>query len=233
MSFPSMVNRPKMSSIRAKTGDTAGDDPQAEVEDLLRATEDDVLLKLRVGGHIASRHTSSSLLDHDLTRRFEALKARPPHPPSAAQRRPSAPEPVEKAGASAAADDGKWGRVLGDDLEARFAALKGSSGSGGSDRGLPRSDLLPEGKRSHDDNDDLEEVDDDDDDEDGVSKKEVDKLLKWAIDAARLDPSKSDDDEEDSGDGGSSEDEEDLAVKRKVGEERMKNKGKPKKWFFF
>ncbi|URD92276.1 hypothetical protein MUK42_33123, partial [Musa troglodytarum] len=137
-----------------------------------------------------------------------------------------------KGGTSAAADDGTWGRVLGDDLAARFAALKGSSGSGSSDRGLPRSDLLPEGKRSHDDDDDKEEVEDDDDaDEDGVSK-EVDKLLQWAIDAARLDPSKNDDDE-DGGDGGSSEDEEDLEAKRKVGEERNKNKRKPKKWFFF
>ncbi|CAL9173148.1 unnamed protein product [Musa hybrid cultivar] len=230
-----MVYGPKMSSLSAKTGNTAGDDPQAEVEDLLRATDDDVLLKLRVGGHIASRHLSCSPLDHDLARRFEALKAPPPHPPSAAQRRPSAPEPVEKGGASAAADDGKWGRVLGDDLAARFAALKGSSGSRGSDRGLPRLDLLPEGKRSHDDDDDdKEEVEDDDDaGEDRVSKKEVDKLLQWAIDAARLDPSKSDDDEEDGGDGGSSEDEEDFEVKRKVGEERIKNKRKPKKWFFF
>ncbi|CAL9113035.1 unnamed protein product [Musa textilis] len=93
-----MVYGPKMSSLRAKTGDTAGDDPQAEVEDLLWAAKDDVLLKLRVGGHIASRHTSSSLLDYDLARRFEALKAPPPHPPSAARRRPSAPEPVERVG---------------------------------------------------------------------------------------------------------------------------------------
>lgn len=236
----------KMSSSRRGGGrctpSRTGDDPQSEVDQLLRAAEDDLLLNLRIGSHAAR----SSALDPDLARRFEALKTPPPPQPLAAKTvvkggssgaaddgsPPSATKTMVKGGSSVAADDGEWGNVLGDDLVARFAALKGSSGTGGLDPRPEGSDLVaPHGKSSHVEVDDEEEEDGRNADE-GVSKKEVDKLLQWAMDAARLDPSKSDD--EDVGDGGSCEDEEDdLEMKRKVTEERNKMKGKPKKWFVF
>lgn len=194
-----------------------GDDPaEAEVEQLLRAAEDDLLLKLSVGTH-SSR---SSPLDPHLARRFEDLKSPPPLPSSEAQPRPTAPlKTATKGGAPSASDDGQWGEVLGNDLAMRFAALKGSSssGTGRSDPGIQNSGMAtPQTKLP------LEE--EEEEEEGGVSQKEVDKLLQWAMDAARLDPSKSDDEDD------SSEDEEELDLKRKIGKEE---KVKPKKRFFF
>ncbi|XP_074584729.1 uncharacterized protein LOC141840588 [Curcuma longa] len=197
-----------------------GDDPaEADVDQLLRAVEDDLLLKLSVGTY-SSR---SSPLDPHLARRFEDLKSPPPPPSSAVQPRPSDPlRTVTKGGASLASDDGQWGEVLGDDLAIRFAALKGSSssGAGRSDPGIKNSGLAtPQRKLPFE-----EEEEEEEEEEGGVSKKEVDKLLQWAMDAARLDPSKSDDEDD------SSEDEEDLDLKRKIGKDE---KVKPKKRFFF
>ncbi|WOK98082.1 hypothetical protein Cni_G06792 [Canna indica] len=217
-----------MSSRRGGNRTAPADDPQSEVEQLLRAAEDDLLLKLRVG-------SSSSSFDPDLARRLEALKSPPPPPSSAVPRQAPASRPAETVGsASAASADEELGKVLGDDLSARFAALKASSsGPRVADLGTEKPDLVrPEARTSHIE---VEEDGDDDRDDDGVSKKEVDKLMQWAMDAARLDPSKSDD-ETDGGVSGSSEDEEeegDLELKKKKVEERNKMNGKPKKWFFF
>ncbi|KAF9617392.1 hypothetical protein IFM89_036313 [Coptis chinensis] len=119
-----------------------------EVEELLRATEDEMVLKLSVGSHM-SRTSSSTPLDQDLIRRFEALKT-----PSVSNKITSVP-PEKK-------DDG--------DISARFDALKGAGPSG------VRSSLDGGDQRS--DND--------------VEENEVEKLIQWAKDAARLDPSVSD-----------------------------------------
>lgn len=78
-----------------------------EVEELLRATEDAMVLKLSVDAHHTSRSSSassSSPLDDDLIRRFEALKA-----PSASNKITSVPS----------RKDG--------DVFARFSDLKGGS----------------------------------------------------------------------------------------------------------
>ncbi|XP_042402216.1 histone-lysine N-methyltransferase EHMT2-like [Zingiber officinale] len=197
-----------------------GIDPaEAEVEQLLRAAEDDLLLKLSVGTH-SSR---SSPLDPNLARRFEDLKSPPPPPSSAVQPRPLDPLiTVTKGGASSASDDRQWGEVLGDDLAMRFAALKGSSssGAGRSDPGIKNSGLeMPQRKLPFEEEEEKEEEEEEEEEEGGVSKKEVDKLLQWVMDSARLDPSKSDDEDD------SSDDEEDLDLKRKIGkDEKVKLK---------
>nr|XP_010941076.1 doublesex and mab-3 related transcription factor 3, truncated [Elaeis guineensis] len=206
--------------------------PEAEVEALLRAAQDDLLLKLRVDSHPISSRPSSSFdaLDSDLARRFEALKS-PPPPLSTAAPPPQPSKPVGK-GATAPAD-GEWGRILGDDLAARFATLKGSSS--GPNPGIQQPDLM------------TPDVADFDDKAgagagagggDGVSEKEVEKVMQWAMDAARLDPSKGDRGEDDDDDGESTDDdegEEEEEEEEDVNQKKMKemNEGKPKKKFFF
>ncbi|EHA8591622.1 nucleolin [Cocos nucifera] len=196
--------------------------PEAEVEALLRAAQDDLLLKLRVDSHPISSRPSSSFdaLDSDLARRFEALKS-PPPPLSTAAPAPPPSKPVAK-GAKAAADDEEWGRILGDDLAGRFAVLKGSSS--GPNPGIQQPDLMTPNVA-------------DSDDEAGagggdvVSEKEVEKVMQWAMDAARLDPSKGDGGEDDDNDGESTDDDDDEE-EEDVNEKKM-SKGKPKKKFFF
>ncbi|XP_010250862.1 PREDICTED: nucleolin [Nelumbo nucifera] len=149
-----------------------------EVEELLRAAEEEMLLKLSVNSHMA--RASSSPLDRDLAHRFEALK-KPSAPPGITKVRLPPKQPIVKT-----KEDDELNRILGADLSARFGALKGSSSS------VTESQMSSVRSDGGDGVDDKE----DDEDEDGASKSEVEKLIQWAMDAARLDPSRSDDDEE-------------------------------------
>ncbi|PHU25104.1 hypothetical protein BC332_03436 [Capsicum chinense] len=123
-----------------------------EVEDLLRAAEDDVFLKLSVNSHMA-RGSSAQFIDPDLDQRFQALKSKKITPKKSQDNQtPSA-----------------------DDLLTRFAALKSS---------LPSYSSASSSAVENEENDD----------------DEVEKVIKWAIDAARLDPSPpsgTDDDDDD------------------------------------
>ncbi|XP_038971504.1 AT-rich interactive domain-containing protein 3A [Phoenix dactylifera] len=218
------MSGPTKRERKSKESSLAG--PEAEVEALLRVAQDDLLLKLRVDSHpVSSRASSSSsdALDSDLARRFEALKS--PSPPLSTAAPPPPPTKPVGMGAAAAADDEEGERILGDDLAARFAALKGSSS--GPNPGIQQSDLMTPNLRVSDD----EAGAGAGGGGDGVSEKEVEKVMQWAMDAARLDPSKGDGDEDDgesADDDDDEEEEEDLKKKRKE-----MNKGKPKKFFFF
>ncbi|XP_072970938.1 uncharacterized protein [Typha angustifolia] len=179
-------------------------DPNADVDDLLRAAEDDLLLRLQVNSHPISSSSSSSL-DPDLDRRLQALRFQPV--------KSSAPSESRKHG------DEEVGRILGDDLAARFAALKASPGSDPvADRGGFCDDGGGEG-----------------------SEKEVEKVLQWAMDVARLDAKSKDSSDGEVGedeDGSSHGDEEDKEQEEEqeeesLGKEKRKATAKTKKWFFF
>lgn len=133
-----------------------------EVDQLLQAAQDDLLLKLSVDSHIS--HHSSDYLDSDLLRRFNALKSRP-----------SASSSVPPSSASLKSTPPDSNPASEDDLLARFAALKAKTSS------TPTPNPITSEFTSNDSEED-----------------EVDKVIRWAIDAARLDPSpSSDDDKED------------------------------------
>ncbi|KAK3009712.1 hypothetical protein RJ639_014565 [Escallonia herrerae] len=146
-----------------------------EVEELLRAAHDHVLLGLSVDSH-TSRGAAAreSLIDPDLDRRFQALKSKPQPQPKV---KPE-PHPTSKPGPSPPPAIPEM-----DDLLARFAALKGTPSSSSSN---------DEQVLSGDQNDDVDEVE---------------KLMRWAMDAARLDPSPPSDDEDDDTDHTDDEDE--------------------------
>ncbi|PUZ50099.1 hypothetical protein GQ55_6G032600 [Panicum hallii var. hallii] len=195
---------------------------EAEVEALLRAAQDAVLLKLQANSHLVSSASASAPsvpldgaaaalpdpLEDDLARRFDALKSRA-----------AAPKP-KPAGAGAAAPAAASGM---DELEARFAALKGAAGPEKEAR-VRLEDL---GGESSEDEED-----------------EVDKVMRWAMDAARLDVATAGagdkakraeaEEEKDDKSSVSSEDDDDerlqleMARKRK---EMAKSKTKSK-WFF-
>lgn len=165
-----------------KKGGVSKDD---EVDDLLRAAHDDVLIKLSLNSHIAHLGTSSSI-DPDLDSRFQALKAR---------QSKSKSSKLDASQVTIVSEKKNPEKVLltvdeSDDLFARFAALKGSS--------LPShpSSAADVGGR-----DEVQQLVNDD------GEDEVEKVIKWAIDAARLDPSPpSDSDNEEGG-----EDDDDLS----------------------
>lgn len=141
---------------------------EAEVEALIRAAQDAVLLKLQANSHLVSSTPAASAsgppasldaaaldpLDSDLARRFDALKYRA-----------SAATNPKPAGAGAGAGAAVGGM---DELEARFAALKGAAAG-------PEKDTRVR----------LEDLGGDSSEEDEAD--EVDKLMRWAMDAARLD----------------------------------------------
>ncbi|KAH7569825.1 hypothetical protein JRO89_XS05G0004700 [Xanthoceras sorbifolium] len=141
-----------------------------EVDQLLQAAQDDVLLKLSVDSHIS--HLSPNHIDSDLDRRFQALKSRLsiPPPPSSSSSKPKSPVHRDFKTAS------------GDDLSARFAALKASSSVSSFN-----NNEVPDAPNMSDPNDD------------DNSDNEVDKVIRWAMDAARLDPSPPSDDDEEQG----------------------------------
>ncbi|XP_062107975.1 uncharacterized protein LOC133818889 [Humulus lupulus] len=155
---------------------------EAEVDELLKAVQDDMLLNLSLNSHLA--RVSPNYIDSDLDTRFRALKSTPsksthtkPSPTSYATADPPPQLPNQTLDPQ---PDPELKAVLGDDLSARFAKLRASlsqspaapiSGSGG---GGPNTSM-----ESFDED---EEEDEDEDDE-------VEKLIRWAKDAARLDPS--------------------------------------------
>ncbi|XP_057775201.1 uncharacterized protein LOC130994186 [Salvia miltiorrhiza] len=141
-------------------GKIASDDD--EVEQLLRAAQDDVLLKLSVDSHTA-RGSGAAAIDPDLDRRFLALKK----PQKLSKHDDSVKNPPKEA--RKAADD---------DLLIRFAALKSS---------------LPSNSSNFTKEEEAAEEDEED---------EVEKVIRWATDAARLDPSPPSDDDDDDDDVG-------------------------------
>ncbi|XP_020241664.1 pheromone-processing carboxypeptidase KEX1-like [Asparagus officinalis] len=211
-----------MNNSKKKT--EALDGSSSEVDDLLRAAEDHLLLDLRLNSHSKSQipfTSSSSSLDSDLARRFDALKSPSSSDPSFT--------PLKKPSPS----EGELSGILGDDLDARFAALKGSVGAAAAaapDLGLAG---VSDGGKFYEESDDGD--DDGGRDGDGVSKKEVEKLLQWAKDAARLDPSSKDDDDEIDDDDVSedNDDDSDDSEQERINEKKMKSKGKPNRFIFF
>ncbi|CAM0911277.1 unnamed protein product [Alopecurus aequalis] len=186
----------------------AGD--EAEVEALLRAAQDAVLLKLQANSHLVPSSSSVASnplavdpapgsLDDDLARRFDALRSRPPAP-----KRP---------------DTASVGM---DEMEARFAALKGAAAGPEKETKVRLEDLGGESEE----------------------EDEVEKVMRWAMDAARLDVATSGSGvtpsaEEDKSSASSEEDEEEdrleLEMEKKRKEKEMmskKNKAK-NRWFFF
>ncbi|PQP98367.1 nucleolin [Prunus yedoensis var. nudiflora] len=149
-----------------------------EVEDLLRAAQDDMLLKLSLNSHLSR---GVSLDDADIDRRFEALKMKTVitgAAPGAGAGPAAAASSVSKSNSNSIQVDEELKAVLGDDLSTRFAALKASVP-------MPSSDAAVRSSASS-----YYEIDNDDEDE-------VEKLIRWAKDAARLDPSPPSDDDDD------------------------------------
>ncbi|KAL3348727.1 hypothetical protein AABB24_022082 [Solanum stoloniferum] len=138
-----------------------------EVEELLRAAEDDVSLKLNLNSHMA-RGSSTQFMDPDLDQRFQALRSK-----QTPQKKPISQKGLDNQATSTTDES--------DDLLTRFAALKSL---------LPAYSSASSSAKQHVV---VEDEEDDDDDE-------VEKVIKWAIDAARLDPSPpsgTDDDDDD------------------------------------
>ncbi|KAI4313185.1 hypothetical protein L6164_026183 [Bauhinia variegata] len=153
-----------------------------EVEELLQAAQDQVLLNLSVNSHIVSSSTSSNnYLDGDLDRRFQALKS---SKPSIQTQIPIVDRESKDA--------------LGDDLSARFAGLKVKNSSSTSSSALAKELGLGGGPT-------LDSTVQEEDDE----VDQVEKLIQWAKDAARLDPSPPSDDDNDSDDKDDGDDEDD------------------------
>lgn len=142
-----------------------------EVEELLQAAQDELLLKLSLDSHMS--RLPPDYLSSDLDRRFQALKSRPSAPPNPSSHSLSPPQNSQKSTTSS---------VDQEDLSSRFAALKGS-------QGIPADPKLLSSADGDDDADDEEDEED-----------EVEKLIQWAKDAARLEPSPSSDDEDEDDD---------------------------------
>jgi hypothetical protein len=183
---------------------------EAEVEALLRAAQDAVMLKLQANSHLVSSTSASAPtppsvdtadpLDSDLARRFEALKSRAPKP--------------DRAGSGGM-----------EELSARFAALKGAAGPEKETR-VKLEDLG--GESSEDE------------------EEEVDKLMRWATDAARLDVATAGvgagqkakrakvEDEAGEDEKSSEDDEEEERLELEMARRKEMAKSKSKnKWFFF
>ncbi|KAA0066134.1 transcription initiation factor TFIID subunit 11 isoform X3 [Cucumis melo var. makuwa] len=166
---------------RKKTG-RGNDDEQEQIEQLLQAAQDDLMLKLTLDSHMS--RVSPNYLHSDLDRRFQALRSRPSSTAAAVPRNPRSSHPHIQSDSSSRPPppienlvvDGESQSILDDDLAARFAALKAS---------LPSSTTPPSSSIPND----VDSADEED---------EVEKLIQWAKDAARLDPSppSEEDDEE-------------------------------------
>ncbi|KAK1273345.1 hypothetical protein QJS04_geneDACA013179 [Acorus gramineus] len=107
-----------------KSGSTEAE----EVEEMLRAAEDHLLLDLSVGSH-----TTSDNLGPDLSRRFQALKSTPSRSTKTLPKKESGEKAVRRGGGGGVEDVGMGGESSSLDAEllARFASLKGSGGSSG------------------------------------------------------------------------------------------------------
>lgn len=158
-----------------------------EVEELLQAAQDELLLKLSLDSHMS--RVSPNYIDSDLDRRFQALK----------KSRPSSSSVVPQSQSQSQEHKSTDNNSNNSDLSARFAALK-AKGSSSSSAAVgvgagPSSNILYE-----------EEEDDEDD--------EVEKLIRWAKDAARLDPSPPSDDDDDQDDDDDEEDDDEEDYKK-------------------
>ncbi|GMN52629.1 hypothetical protein TIFTF001_021775 [Ficus carica] len=165
-------------------------DAEGEVEELLKAVEEDMLLNLSLNSHMS--RVSPNYLRSDLDRRLRALKSPPPPPPpplppssssSTPLPNPHPPPPPPPPAPPSAVDpphpaDPELTAVLGDDLAARFAALKASLPSS-------QSPSISVGAKTSEESEPEDEND------------EVERLIRWAKDAARLDPSPPSDDDDD------------------------------------
>ncbi|OMO62336.1 hypothetical protein COLO4_33123 [Corchorus olitorius] len=181
-----MSNRKKSSAAATAESD--------EVEQLLQAAQDQMLLKLSVDSHMS--RVAPDYLDPDLSRRFQALRSRPSTSQSKLQQRKqssAAPPPPqqeenkekekkEERESKVVVVDEELRGMLGDDLSARFAALKASLPSSAPDSTTKEAGISIEKF-------DGEEEQDEED--------EVEKVIRWAKDAARLDPSPPSDDDDD------------------------------------
>ncbi|XP_024964731.1 nucleosome assembly protein 1;2 [Cynara cardunculus var. scolymus] len=147
-----------------------------EVEQMLRVTEDDLLLKLTVNSHTKSKSkfdfvsesSHNNAIDPDLDRRFQALRYKPSK---------SNPKTQIKADHEDV-----------DNLLARFAALKAPTNA----TSTSNSSNEQHGKVVKDESCGVVDSEDEED--------EVSKIINWAIDAARLDPSPSSDIDDDDDD---------------------------------
>ncbi|KAJ9536510.1 hypothetical protein OSB04_un000304 [Centaurea solstitialis] len=182
-----------------------------EVEKLLTLTQDDLLLKLTVNSHTNSKFDfipesshNNNAIHPDLDRRFQALRSKPnPNPNPKAEIKPGDHEDI-------------------DNLLARFAALKAPANA----TSTSSSSNQQHGKVTKDDSFGVDFEEDDEEDE-------VSKIINWAIDAARLDPSPSsdidddddkDDDDDDDDDDDSDEDSDDDDARRKVNRKKKGSK---------
>jgi len=160
-----------------------------EVEELLRAAEDATLLKLNVNAHTV--HGSSSDLHPDLNHRFQALRGGSKTTTKMGASTTRAPVPEA---AKVEEDEAE------DDLFARFSALKASLPNPSSCAISSSTDVNTScntpGNISKLPGDSLGVVNNIDfEDED-----EVEKVIRWAMDAARLDPSPPSDEDDDTKD---------------------------------
>ncbi|CAH8382868.1 unnamed protein product [Eruca vesicaria subsp. sativa] len=141
-----------------------GKEEDDEVEQLLQAAQDEMILKLSVDSH-ASR-SKPDYLDPDLHSRFLALRSKPSQQKKKTETNDQKRMPISPPKSKDVVE-------TPDDLMLRFAALKTTLPSSSS----AVSSVLPPGEIGEDD--------------------EVEKLIQWAIDAARLDPSPPSDDDDD------------------------------------
>ncbi|KAL6984793.1 hypothetical protein U1Q18_018172 [Sarracenia purpurea var. burkii] len=187
-----------------------GDDGDDEVDLLLRAAEDDVLLNLSVDSHMSRgvSQSQSSYIDPDLDRRFQSLLNSSRSGSGSRSRSASKVAPKPQALPTKTARDqddektkvkrrtGDGGNISDDDLFGRFAALKGSihsSSSSSSSSSFDRNHY--QGPKEYNSGD--EKLNRRTIESDGVNEDEVQKVIQWAIDAARLDPSPSTDTDDD------------------------------------
>ncbi|CAA7037340.1 unnamed protein product [Microthlaspi erraticum] len=140
-----------------------------EVEQLLQAAQDEMILKLSVNSHASS--SKPDYLDPDLHSRFLALRSQKKKDQKPQKPRPRSPPPKSKDV-----------EETPDDIMLRFAALKSTLPSSSSSSVSP-SVVHPDAV-----GEDGDEIGED---------AEVEKLIQWAIDAARLDPSPPSDDDDD------------------------------------
>ncbi|RID78638.1 hypothetical protein BRARA_A01443 [Brassica rapa] len=153
-----------------------------------------MILKLSVDSH-ASR-SKPDYLDPDLHSRFLALRSKP----SQQQQKKKTTEQKRR---SISPTKSKDAEETPDDLMLRFAALKSTlPSSSSSSSSVPPSVLRP-GEMG----DEADELGEDD---------EVEKLIQWAIDAARLDPSPPSDDDDDDDENRSSDNDDENCSKRNV-----------------
>ncbi|KAI3978327.1 hypothetical protein MKX01_013125 [Papaver californicum] len=187
-----------------------------DVDELIKASQDELLLKLSINSH-----TTTDNLDLDLLHRFQALKSNNKSTSVISSSSKTTADSVSKVSLlkKEKGSDSVGGGLQ--DLDSRFNALKNKSGS---------SSTTEIGRLGFDDGDDQSDEDD-----------EVEKLIKWAKDAARLDPSPPSDDDDDNVDPeddrddddddleDSDDDEEEIRKKSKVRDTTTKVKGTKKR----